>query len=111
MINIFTEKIINYTVLVAVSSTRYYMAMDAVGEDVYVVIIPLSDPLRPVNTTIIDLRLLGREPYGVEVWRTEVVNSCIPPSIVAMGIKRFGNYVLVTVSCNNKPPHIRVECK
>lgn len=103
MINIFTGKIINYTVLAAVSSTRYYMAMDAIGDDVYVVIIPLSDPLRPVNTTIIDLRLLGREPYSVEVWRTEVVNSRMPLSIVTMGIKRFGNYVLVTVSCNDKP--------
>ncbi|WP_054853089.1 hypothetical protein [Vulcanisaeta distributa] len=103
IINIFTGKIINHTVLAAASSTRYYMAMDAIDNDVYVVIIPLSDPLRPVNTTVIDIKLLSREPYGIEVWRTEVINSCIPFSIAVTGIKRFGNYVVITVSCNDKP--------
>ncbi|WP_252901707.1 hypothetical protein [Vulcanisaeta sp. JCM 14467] len=104
VINALTGRIINHTVLVAVSSAKYYMAANAIGNNVYVVIIPLiSKSLKPVNTTIIDLRLLGKEPYGVEVWRTEVINSCISFSIVVTGIKRFSNYVLITLSCSDKP--------
>ncbi|MGC9153541.1 MAG: hypothetical protein ACP5GY_07410, partial [Vulcanisaeta sp.] len=100
VLNIFTGKIINYTVLVAASSYKYYMAADAINDNVYVIIIPLR-PLKAVNATIIDFKLLSGEPFGVETWRSEISNFCIPFSLAVTGIKKFNNYVLITVSCGN----------
>ena len=104
VINALTGRIINYTVLAAASSAGYYMAADIVGDDAYAVIIPLSSSLKPVNTTIINFKLLSKEPYSIEAWHTEVINSCIPLSISVTEIKRFGSYVLITASCNDESP-------
>ena len=97
VINALNGRIINQTTIFS-SPTGYYPYAAIVQDNIYILMIPVTHP-KPANLTIVSFKVLDSEPYAIETWHDEIPYLCPPYSLGPVNVNRFGNYVLVTISC------------
>lgn len=96
VINVLNGRVINQTTIFSSPSNYPYTAI--INNNAYILMIPVTHP-KPANLTIISFKVLGNEPYAIETWHDEIPYLCPPYSLGPVSVNRFGNYVLVTISC------------